>query len=685
MITHTETRQVDSNNIAVEKTCNVNINAHLMQILSGLYKDPIKAIVREYTSNMADAYRALLRQDPNAQIIPGEIMAPSPMEPTMIFKDYGVGMDEETLESVFFAYNASTKNKSNDEVGGFGLGAKTAYTYNSGSPWTVESRYNGKLLQYIAYVNKDGVSSFTKVSETPTTEPNGITIKIAVRRPDINAFQKWTKVFCFYFPFPYTTNVEITNAKTILENKNKWRIFSTDLTYGHSLLGHGLNDINLIIGGVPYRAPIQHLNSNEIGVAIHIPIGSIKLTPNRDEIVDSQENIDKIKQFMNEFEKDTQLEVSKKVHKTEWERYTFFRYMNRVTAGAVKRPEIEFEIGEFSSDTYSYPLFRIKDEYRTIVHNPGNLDRDNPKLYINDIDHKLNTLFLNRIRQTIFIDKNLTKKEVSALFGNCPESIIEYISDIIPESDRILRAKSIKRKKVPGCVRLYNYNESTYKWSYGEEVELTTGNTFYYVVINKDFTMKSEEERQAINLFYSTFKSFNKAIVGIGEKYIKDIDGKNNFVPLISGIEEWMKNLIETEFVKKNLSFKAFLNVQDCFDNNTLLCNHYVKDLFAQVIKNLSTIFKTPKLLEYEQIVDYWKKTKSKHFHINHSFAIKIAEKVMKVKYDTDELEMIYRKIQDINPFITIDFLEKFHLKTQTQQQKMIQVFQDAGVLDISF
>lgn len=59
--------------------------------------------------------------------------APTSLAQYLEFKDFGIGMSEDTIMTVFTQYGNSTKNDSNDEVGGFGIGSKTAFCYNEGS------------------------------------------------------------------------------------------------------------------------------------------------------------------------------------------------------------------------------------------------------------------------------------------------------------------------------------------------------------------------------------------------------------------------------------------------------------------------------------------------------------------------------------------------------------------------
>lgn len=85
-------------------------------MFSNLYKDVIGSIVREYTSNALDAcveagidepVVVSIRQDEG-----GDYFS---------VKDKGIGMSPDRIEQVFVNYLSSTKEDTNDLIGGFGI------------------------------------------------------------------------------------------------------------------------------------------------------------------------------------------------------------------------------------------------------------------------------------------------------------------------------------------------------------------------------------------------------------------------------------------------------------------------------------------------------------------------------------------------------------------------------------
>src|SRR5687768_3197895 len=105
-----ETRNIVTSGVQATKQFGIKLGAHIMHVLSGLYSDVPWAIVREYGTNMFDAYQ---KMPPGAVRRPPVIQAPNIMSPFIEFKDYGRGMDKDEVMNVFTQYGESTKRDSN--------------------------------------------------------------------------------------------------------------------------------------------------------------------------------------------------------------------------------------------------------------------------------------------------------------------------------------------------------------------------------------------------------------------------------------------------------------------------------------------------------------------------------------------------------------------------------------------
>ena len=144
----------------------------VMELLSkGLYKDPFMAVVREPYSNARDAHVIA-----GNTATPVQITVPTALEPNFSIKDFGTGLSEEDVMSLFTTYGMSTKRNSNAVIGCLGVGSKAPFALVD--EFTVISRYEGVATMYHCYKSK-GLMQITKIHSHPTDEHSGMEIIIA--------------------------------------------------------------------------------------------------------------------------------------------------------------------------------------------------------------------------------------------------------------------------------------------------------------------------------------------------------------------------------------------------------------------------------------------------------------------------------------------------------------------------
>src|SRR3990172_92919 len=83
----------------------INASAHAFQILSSrLYSDPLRAIIRELSTNAADAHMAAGNTDK-----PFDVQLPNTMNPYFIIRDYGTGLSPDDIRNVYTVVFESDK------------------------------------------------------------------------------------------------------------------------------------------------------------------------------------------------------------------------------------------------------------------------------------------------------------------------------------------------------------------------------------------------------------------------------------------------------------------------------------------------------------------------------------------------------------------------------------------------
>lgn len=238
----------------------IEMNASMFSMLTkNVYNNVILAPIREWSTNAIDACIS-------AGITPHfDVQLPTASDPTFAVRDYGTGLPEQDLIGLFTVLGASTKRNSNEYNGTFGIGRLSALAYSTS--FTVESYYQGTHYAYLISI-KDGKPVYLKLSETPSSSPNGLRLSLAVQAHDINTFIKEATYLYQFFDVKPTTNIPLVYPEILLEGET-WAITS------------GSFSARLVMGNVPYAVSAYGLPS---GTYLKAPIGSVSITPGRESL-----------------------------------------------------------------------------------------------------------------------------------------------------------------------------------------------------------------------------------------------------------------------------------------------------------------------------------------------------------------------------------------------------------------
>lgn len=189
------------------------------QILtSKLYKDKIAAIVRELSCNAYDSHVEAGKGDE-----PFDVHLPNALEPELVIRDYGTGLSDTDVRTIFTTFFESTKENTNEQIGALGLGCKSPFSYVD--TYTVKSFWNGKCNTYVCFI-ENALPKIKRVSSVATDQPNGVEIRITVKPEDTYTFQ--TKAQSIFKWFPLKPNVtggryyDHANDDTPLRKGDNW-------------------------------------------------------------------------------------------------------------------------------------------------------------------------------------------------------------------------------------------------------------------------------------------------------------------------------------------------------------------------------------------------------------------------------------------------------------------------------
>ncbi len=126
-------------------------------------------------------------------------------------RDFGVSMTHETVMTVYTTVFESTKDTSNEEVGGFGMGGKTPFAI--GDEFSVTCYLDGEARLYSMCIGARGEPTVSLMGRYPTEEPNGVEVRFAVPVKDVDKFQEAIRTVAAGFDPVFKCN--ITGLHTI--------------------------------------------------------------------------------------------------------------------------------------------------------------------------------------------------------------------------------------------------------------------------------------------------------------------------------------------------------------------------------------------------------------------------------------------------------------------------------------
>jgi hypothetical protein len=283
----------------------------LFEILrSKMYSNPILAICREITSNARDAHREVGTPDK-----PIRIHLPVGLEPFYKVTDFGPGISPDRMVNIFISYTASTKRDDNVQTGGFGLGAKTPFSYSD--TFEVTTVNEGIRYSYSCVIDDTKVGKLVLLDQRPTTEPNSTEIKIPVKPVDFNMFRQYTEQACRHWDTKPTVvggqQLEWQKLSKIAEGPG-WAIAAT-----HDYNRHA----KLVIDGIEYPLALEDLrkyadtkliDASRGDFIMYFGVGELSLSATREAIFLDKPTQAKIRERMDQITSEIRTTITDKIN-----------------------------------------------------------------------------------------------------------------------------------------------------------------------------------------------------------------------------------------------------------------------------------------------------------------------------------------------------------------------------------
>lgn len=163
---------------AKKATISADKMAKLQYILTkGLYKDPITAVIAEWTNNGVDSVRQAGKSPVDNPVVV-EIGKNHLNQSIFSVEDKGQGLDDKDFEEICMNYLESTKETHPDTIGCYGIGMKSFLSLERSATFTC--RKNGVERKYLVYEGEEFVN-YTLISQQPTKEENGVKAELVIK------------------------------------------------------------------------------------------------------------------------------------------------------------------------------------------------------------------------------------------------------------------------------------------------------------------------------------------------------------------------------------------------------------------------------------------------------------------------------------------------------------------------
>lgn len=252
--------------------------AKLQYLLTkGLYRDPITAVIAEWTNNGIDSI-VQAGKSPVDNPIMVTIAQNARNQCIFSVEDKGTGLDDREFEEICMSYLESTKEGDNDTIGHFGIGMKSFLSLERSATFTC--RKNGKERVYLVYEGEEFVN-YDLVVEKDTKEENGVKAELVVNGygERMQFIQKARQKLAYYD----TAVLVIDGAAEV------WSIYRNDLFQRSS--ANINNQMHLCLKDVYYSIDWEALGIQPIGYPIALRFGldsGLVPTPSRESYITNE-------------------------------------------------------------------------------------------------------------------------------------------------------------------------------------------------------------------------------------------------------------------------------------------------------------------------------------------------------------------------------------------------------------
>lgn len=543
---------------------NIEMNGTMFSMLSkNVYNDIILAPIREWSTNAVDACIAA------GTDIKFDVHLPTVEESTFSVRDYGTGLTDEEVTTLFATFGASTKRNSNKFNGTFGIGRMSGLAYTN--QFTIETFVDKSHTTYLV-TTKDSIPQMIKLGSTFTEEPNGLKLSLAVDPLDTKKFKSKAEFLYKFFSHKPTVNLKLNmEIEKNVEGKD-WYLNADQAQYYKS-------DSYAVMGNVPYRINRYETNFPH-GYVINVPLGKLSITPGRESLNYDSATKNTLKEYKETIEKETAQVIVKSINNIPKNSYKDISLYNKSIIGkhfsntvkdsvrsssTILNLHDKFYLNNYSlcfelSHTINSNIeLKTKAPYESRFKAGYRVSIDDSNIFmIMDTRTKASLAaeaYLKEVKESQedtgnyrtvvaltmpnFSKANLDnfKEEAKQLLADIGITKYKFSSDYVSDKKG---STAVKAFKPIGISLNHSFNTlSTYKLSklgseYKKAVYVPVSGS---VVEDKD--QKVVAYIKALKLYEAlTNKPATTTVLGVNKTYLKDAENMSNFITLFDYVEE---------------------------------------------------------------------------------------------------------------------------------------------------
>jgi len=402
---------------SVDSAFTITASGRAFKVLSdGLYSDKISAVIRELSCNAYDSHVAANKVD-----VPFEIHLPSDNEPWFSVQDYGLGISDADIHSIYTRYFTSTKVGNSNQIGELGLGSKSPFSLVR--EFEVTSIHNGTCSRYRMYFDDSDTPRVQLVEQKPTTDGNGLQVKFTVPNyHDRLEFEsKAINVLRWFKTTPIVkleqAIVEIENL-TVNINSNGWGLQPNVSRYAMPYA---------LMGNVAYLLEKSSIKGNDdhafsvlrLPLIVRFDIGELEVAASREGLGYDDRTCNNLKTRLIAVYNDIHQQYADKISSadTEWDaRSIWNQYLG-------ENVDFRWELHEiFSNRVFKWRGVEIKNKYKIIdltkFYSAASINKNNTVRWIHRGD-----IAMHRVRQNDFKKHSVScTNDVKIVFDDLPRN-----------------------------------------------------------------------------------------------------------------------------------------------------------------------------------------------------------------------------------------------------------------------